>query len=284
MNDRPLVSVLTPSFNQGRWLVKNLESVRLQTYDKIEHIVMDGGSSDQTIQLLQAASGSIRWWSEPDRGQSHALNKAFAESKGEIVGWINSDDAYFHAKSVEWAVEALLRHPAADIIYGHAAELNSEGTLLHLRWVPPYSPSLLLLFNFIVQPAAFIRRSAIGDQLVDESLDFTMDRALWLRLAKEGRRFLRLNKILAANRRHVERKSQSLDEMWAERNPQDRAYGAPTGRWTRPARWMLDVGVRVAGLRLIPTILSSDWLLEQRPSWKELTLRQVATRHRNMHL
>src|SRR5712671_7361166 len=92
---RPLVSVLTPSFNQAGWLADNLRSVAAQTYPSVEHVVMDGGSSDSSIELLERHErAGLTWRSERDRGQSHALNKAFALSSGEIIGWLNSDDAY----------------------------------------------------------------------------------------------------------------------------------------------------------------------------------------------
>jgi len=91
----PLVSVLTPSYQQARWLGENLGSVACQSYPRIEHVVMDGGSSDGSVELLASASPPVTWESEPDRGQSHALNKAYSASSGEIIGWLNSDDAFW---------------------------------------------------------------------------------------------------------------------------------------------------------------------------------------------
>src|SRR5918992_2241290 len=89
----PLVSVVTPSLNQGRYLREAIESVRAQTYSPIEHVVVDGGSTDETLDILSEYD-HLRWVSEPDRGQSHALNKGFAMATGEIFGWLNADDAY----------------------------------------------------------------------------------------------------------------------------------------------------------------------------------------------
>ena len=99
MSAGPLVSILTPSFNQAAWLGDNLRSVACQTYPDIEHVVMDGGSTDGSVDILRAAGDSIVWRSEPDRGQSDAINKAFSLSHGEIIGWINSDDAYFDCRA-----------------------------------------------------------------------------------------------------------------------------------------------------------------------------------------
>jgi len=88
--NRPLVSVLTPSFNQAAWLTDNLGSVAAQTYPAIEHVVMDGGSTDGTLDILKTAGDRVLWRSESDRGQADAINKAFAASSGEIIGWITS--------------------------------------------------------------------------------------------------------------------------------------------------------------------------------------------------
>src|SRR5258707_986120 len=101
---RPLVSVVTPSFNQGRWLIENLRSVAVQSYPLIEHVVMDGGSTDGSLAVLADASPSVVWESGPDNGQSDAINKAFRRSSGEIIGWLNSDDAYFSSDVVDKAV------------------------------------------------------------------------------------------------------------------------------------------------------------------------------------
>jgi glycosyltransferase involved in cell wall biosynthesis len=95
MSRRPLVSILTPSFNQAAWLRENLRSVSEQTYANIEHVVMDGGSTDDSVEILRRADARVRWRSQNDRGQSHALNLALSASGGEIIGWLNSDDAYF---------------------------------------------------------------------------------------------------------------------------------------------------------------------------------------------
>lgn len=202
----PLVSVLTPSFNQGRWLSDTLQSVRRQSYPAKEHIVVDGGSTDDTLTVLLSAGEGVRWISEPDRGQSHALNKAFSMSRGEVIGWLNSDDAYFGCNAIETAVRELEHHPDAVVVYGHAALVDASGLILHFVWVPELTQSLLRAGNFIVQPSVFVRRSALDDALVDESLDFVMDRDLWLRLAHLGP-FVRVDRVLAIDRHQMHRKA-----------------------------------------------------------------------------
>ena len=107
----PLVSVVTPSYNQGRWLADNLRSVAMQSYSAIEHVVMDGGSTDGSRDILASASPAVVWDSGPDGGQSDAINKAFSRSTGEIIGWLNSDDAYFSGDVVARAVEVFENIP-----------------------------------------------------------------------------------------------------------------------------------------------------------------------------
>lgn len=273
MDKRPLVSILTPSFNQGRFLGDCVASVANQTYRPIEHIVMDGGSTDETIDILRDAPGHVRWVSEPDRGQSHALNKAFAESKGEIIGWLNSDDAYFDAEAVAAAVRVFVKHPEVDLVYGHAALVNADGLILQLIWTPPFHYGLLRWGNFIVQPAAFVRRSAVTGLFADESFDFAMDRELWLRLGKE-RQAMRLNRIVAIDRHQLARKSLTrLDLAEADGKRLVQMYGVPAhGRqgWQRKA---VRIGLRVAGVSLLrsasrPTVfggrIDSCWRLAQR--------------------
>jgi len=166
---------------------------------------MDGGSTDGSVDLLRASLPAGSWISEPDGGQSEALNKAFDRSRGEIIGWLNSDDAYLFDDAVESVVDYFSANPGVDVVYGHAALVSETGSLLHVMWMPQYSKSRLWRQNFISQPAAFIRRRALEDGFVDESFHYTMDHELWLRLAA-GHRFGRIDKVLAIDRHQAGRK------------------------------------------------------------------------------
>src|SRR5439155_22367268 len=106
-----------PSYNQGRFLTDCLRSVRDQTYPMVEHIVMDGGSTDNTLELLRQAGRSIRWESRRDSGQSDALNRAFEQSSGSIVGWLNSYDAYYRPTVIADVVDTFAKHPQIDVVY-----------------------------------------------------------------------------------------------------------------------------------------------------------------------
>jgi len=245
----PLVSILTPSFNQATWLPDNLRSVASQTYPRIEHIGIDGGS------VLRAAGESVRWRSEPDAGQADAINKAFRESTGEIIGWINSDDAYFDRGVVEDVVSAFAADPDVDVIYGHAAQIAGDGTIIWMIWVPWFMRRVLRIVNFIGQPVAFIRRSALSDPMLDDTYHFAMDYELWLRLDREGRRFRRIPRIIAVDRHQAARKGVLMADVL--RTDLDR-LAVTHGRAYPRAKTVLSRGFyawrRFMGVFLIPRI------------------------------
>jgi glycosyltransferase involved in cell wall biosynthesis len=276
----PLVSVLTPSLNQSRWLKDNICSVSRQTYSHMEHIIMDGASTDGSLDILERAGNNVRWVSEPDRGQSHALNKAFGSSRGEIIGWLNADDAYYDVHVVQAAVKTFEANPDVDIVYGHAALVNAEGLILHMIWVPPFSRYLLCRHNFIIQPATFIRRAVLSERLVDESFDFAMDRELWLRLS-EHLRFMRINRVLAVDRHHPGRKVFTRREvgLLEGRRLNDR-YQIPDTRRARALLGCSKMTFRILGVRLAPTV-RTEWAFPARVDgltrlWNRQLLRRRA--------
>ncbi len=284
MTESPVVSVLTPSLNQGRWLEHNLSSVARQSYRRIEQIVIDGGSNDCSLDVLGRARPNVCWWSEPDRGQSHALNKALAKSSGDIIGWINSDDAYFDSGSVEHAVGLFARHPDVDVVYGHAALVNRDNLVLQIIWAPAFSLWLFRLHNFIIQPTAFIRRSALQQGFVDEGFHSCMDTELWLRLATIGCRFLRANRVLAIDRHYPERKAVArVDLSTADRLRLQEIYRLPAGRPQRLQRKTLTVALRFLGAGLaadthgVQVAFNGAW----DKKWK-LLVRQVGVRRSRM--
>ncbi|NTU70918.1 MAG: glycosyltransferase [Coriobacteriia bacterium] len=212
---KPLVSVLTPSYNQAQWLADNLRSVACQTYPAIEHVIMDGGSTDGTVGLLEAAGTSVIWRSEPDEGQADAINKAFTASSGEIVGWINSDDAYFDREVIEDVVEFFGANPDVDVVYGHGLQTTADGAAIQVLWSPPFDPELLSAVDFITQPTAFVRRSALSEPMLDRSFHFALDYELWLRLLRGGSRFARIDRFTAIDRHQAQRKSTTIKDVHA---------------------------------------------------------------------
>ena len=283
----PLVSILTPSYDQAAWLPANLRSVACQTYPRIEHIVMDGGSTDGSAQLLEAeaaarAAGSagsrvpLIWRSAPDRGQSHAVNKAFEASGGEIIGWINSDDAYFDCEVIADVVAAFAAHPEADVIYGHLAQVAEDGTIIWLNWVPRFSRRLLGIVNFIGQPVAFMRRSALEQPMLDESYHFAMDYELWLRLARRGCRFRRINRITAVDRHQALRKGVTMTDVLGSdlgRLEQSQGRGYPRGK--RLLSWGFYTWRRAAGALLIPRVGRDLAFTDVRTPKRDLVRRQL---------
>jgi glycosyltransferase involved in cell wall biosynthesis len=282
--NRPLVSILTPSFNQARWLADNLRSVAAQSYPVIEHIVMDGGSTDGSRDILAAAPPGVVWESGSDGGQSDAINKAFDKSTGDIIGWLNSDDAYFSRDAVAKAVEVFEKHPEVGLVYGHSVLVNAADKLLHVLWAPPYSARRLRLYSFINQPTVFIRRSVIDrDFLVDPRLDYQMDRELWLHLA-EVTRFQRVDAILAIDRHHLQRKSYTRMDL-AQHDEliiRDR-YQIPKAGSSRMLHHVIKVGLRFVGLKKArEAARGSDALPVGRSPTILLAFRQVAQLRRWM--
>jgi glycosyltransferase involved in cell wall biosynthesis len=211
----PLVSILTPSFNQGRFLRDCLDSVARQTYARIEHVVVDGGSTDGSVEILAELGDAVRWTSEPDRGQADAVNKAFEASNGEIVGWVNSDDGLFAADTIERVVRAFRANPQAGVVYGDAALVDESGRILRhhrSRW----SPGPLPLVSPIVQPTAFLRRSVFepSEPLLRVELHRLLDYELWLRLRSREVHFVHVPAVLAADRDHPQRKVRAADELF----------------------------------------------------------------------
>jgi glycosyltransferase involved in cell wall biosynthesis len=278
----PLVSVLTPTFNQARWLTDCLNSVQAQTYPRVEHVVVNDGSTDGTLEILERAENSVVWTSQPNRGQSNALNRAFAASHGDIIGWLNSDDAYYEPNVIARVVEAFDKDPDVDVVYGHSALVNDEGLLLHVMWAPTFNAILLQRETFIIQPTAFIRRSALRGRFVDESYDYCMDRELWLRLAPTCK-FTRLPNVLAIDRHHLSRKGETMGQVAKVESARLRKqYGFRRGNGGLPFK-LYRIAKRGWGLTLIPTARKGPFAFSAvSDGMLKLVVRQVATPRRWM--
>ena len=255
----PVVSILTPSFNQAAFLPDNLRSVACQTYPHVEHIVMDGGSTDGSVDILRKAGDSIRWRSEPDSGQADAVNKAFRESRGEIIGWLNSDDAYFDCRVIEDVAAYFQAHPDADVVYGHCLQVTGEGMAIQVLWAPRFDRELQKAVNLHMQPSTFVRRRALSDPLLDTSFHFAMDYELWLRLAAQGRRFERIARILSIDRQQPERKSATIKDVnFTDLERLRPMYELHPGPEFDRQRSMFYVMQRLMGAPLIPAIRAEN--------------------------
>jgi len=231
-----LFSVVTPSYNEVHFLADTLRSVRRQDHPHVEHWVIDGGSSDGTVELLEEfdkkASGDegydLKWISEPDKGQSHAINKGFERADGDYIGWLNSDDMYFETQTLRF-VEKSFREQDAKIIYGDNALVDSENKLLRIDHKYDYSRARLLRSCYICQPALFFHNEVLSEHRLDESLEYVMDYEFWLRLS-EAYDFHHVDRILAADRNHAERKMlTNRKSLIPEREKIQRRHGQSFG-------------------------------------------------------
>jgi glycosyltransferase involved in cell wall biosynthesis len=215
MKKSPRISIITPSFNQGGFIEEAILSVLSQEYPDLEYLIMDGGSSDATLDVLKKYSGKVTWCSEPDQGQTEAINKGLRRASGSIVGYLNADDVLlpgalnkisqiFTADPQTWWVTG-----KCQIVDEENNEIRKPITLYKntlLRW---HSFSLLLMTNYISQPATFWRREALEAMgYLDESLRYVMDYEYWLRLYSR-RRPVFVPEYLAAFKIHRNSKTTS---------------------------------------------------------------------------
>jgi len=185
----PKITIITPTLNQCEFIERTILSVLNQNYPKLEYIIFDGGSNDGTIEILRKYSDQITWYSEPDRGQSHALNKGLSIASGEIIGFINSDDEY-EPDTFQKVGRFFFNNPEAMWVTGkcriidpHENEILSVVTLYKQFLLRFDSLYLLGIVNYIPQPATFWRREIIQEiGFFDESLRYVMDYDYWLRI------------------------------------------------------------------------------------------------------
>jgi glycosyltransferase involved in cell wall biosynthesis len=202
------ISVVTTSLNHAKFLDETLESVRSQDYADVEHIVLDGGSSDGTLALLEAKSGTewkhLRWISERDDGQTQAMNKGLRMATGDIIGWLNSDDRY-RPGCLDTVAKVFAQNPDIDVLYGDYTFMDENGQHLRVRREIEFSRLVLLYYRVphIPTTSTFFRRRIFDDgNWLDESLQYAMDHEFYVRLATSGYRFKHVSALLADFRLH----------------------------------------------------------------------------------
>jgi len=202
----PKISIVTPSYNQAEFLERTIFSVLNQNYPNLEYIIIDGGSTDGSVEIIKKYEKYLAFWvSEPDNGQADAINKGFLKATGEIVGWLNSDDFYVGRDVVSRVVQAT-EHSPASIFYGDDFLISKNGKILRFRRAPFPRLQKLLAFSRISQPALFFRSTVIKQERLDESLNYSLDREFWIRLNQKGFQFKYIPMVLAATRLHSQRK------------------------------------------------------------------------------
>jgi glycosyltransferase involved in cell wall biosynthesis len=204
MKKSPMISIVTPSFNQASFILEALQSIQIQDYPNYEHLIIDGLSTDGTVNLLEALPSTsqnsrLRWLSEKDKGQSEALNKGFRRAKGDIIGWLNSDDRYLPGCFAH-IVRAFEQNPTVDIIYGDYRVVDESGSVIRIKREIDFSKFVLLYHRVLYIPttATFFRsRIFKEDNWLEEGLQYAMDLDFFIRLAAKGYHFKHLSEVLA---------------------------------------------------------------------------------------
>ncbi len=204
-----LVSIVTPSYNQAPYLEQTIRSVLDQDYPSLEYIVVDGASTDGSVEIIKKYSDQLAWWvSEKDRGQGEAINKGLARAKGEILAWLNSDD-YYLPDAVSSAVKIFEQNPDVVLVYGDMLAVDQNGETTNVLKYGQYSLEDLLCFQIIGQPAVFFRRAVLENAGgLDTSFHFMLDHHLWIRMAQQGK-ILHVPQVWAAARYHPLAKNRS---------------------------------------------------------------------------
>ena len=208
----PSFSIITPSYNQGHFIFATIQSVLDQDYPALEYRIVDGGSRDQTIEILSKFGQKLHWVSEPDLGQADAINKGFRQSGGDVLGWLNADDLY-----CDGALSLVAREFEADphlmMVYGDAYHIDAEGKFLDKYHNSDFRVEALALGCFICQPACLFRRElfeTVGG--LDTHLQYALDLDLWIRfgIAQKSNpswKFMYLPRVLAYSRMHRQNKT-----------------------------------------------------------------------------
>lgn len=201
----PLISIVTPSYNQGKFVEATIRSVLLQGYPSLEYIIIDGGSTDGSIDTIRRYEPWLTYWvSEPDRGQAHAINKGFQKASGELLGWLNSDDQ-LQPRALHCVAECSGNFPHAGAFVGHGQIVDTKGKVLYYK-----NPGELTFEGFcqwikdgdFMQPSCFFRRSAWeASGPMDESIEYALDVDLWLRMVKKVN-FQKIDKLLSTALSH----------------------------------------------------------------------------------
>lgn len=188
MNNPPLVSIITPSYNQAHFLEETIRSVLAQDYPNLEYIIVDGGSTDGTVEIIRRYTDRLAWWvSEPDQGQTEALNKGFTHANGEIFAWLNSDDTYLPG-AVSEAVEFLTANPQTAMVYGDANLIDDKGSVIGRFPARQTDLHQMLRGSVHIPQQTTFFWARLWKQVgpLDPSFFFAMDYDLWIRLAKLG--------------------------------------------------------------------------------------------------
>jgi glycosyltransferase involved in cell wall biosynthesis len=201
----PLVSIVTPSYNMGSYIAQTIESVLSQDYPRIEYVVVDGGSTDGTLDILRRYQGRLRFTSGRDCGPADAINRGFRQTNGSIFAWLNADD-YYLPGAIRGAVEHLHSLPEVTAVYGNAYWTDAGAHVIGSYPTRNFDRQLLPQECFICQPACFMRSGAFASLMLNTRLQYAFDYDLWIR-ASDGWNFQRIAQPLACSRMHLENRT-----------------------------------------------------------------------------
>ncbi len=231
--DKPRISIITPSYNQAAYIGWTVRSVLLQRYPDVEYIVMDGGSTDDTLRVLEPYADRLAHLvSERDNGQSDAIHKGFARSSGEIMAYLNSDDMLAPG-TLNFIASYFARHPEVDAVYSHRCTVDAHNKMLWYWILPEHDDWYMMRWDLIPQETCFWRRRLFEEcGNIDPTFRFAMDYDLFMRFMLKGR-FIRLNRFLGVFRQHDQAKtSQLLETVGAEEIKQVwKRYGLESRRF-----------------------------------------------------
>jgi len=219
----PRITIITPSFNQGAFLEDTILSILHQNYPNLEYFIVDGGSTDNTLDIIKKYEDKIDWWvSEPDRGQSHAINKGLTRSTGDLINWINSDDLLFPG-ALKRVARCYQRHQGKmDLIVGDNARIREHGEILKISSPPSrlaMSPSNLIM-PIGQQSSFFTRRALDGVGFLNEELHAIMDMDFYFRILAQGGKIVRCKGMVGAIRNHPNAKGVENTALWDREQPQ----------------------------------------------------------------
>jgi glycosyltransferase involved in cell wall biosynthesis len=207
------VSIVTCSFQQGRFLESTIRSVLDQNYPNLEYLIIDGGSTDESVDIIRRYAHRLSYWvSEADQGQTHALIKGFKRSRGDVMGWLCSDDLLLPG-ALATVCDFFVAHPEVDVVYGDALWIDRDGRFIRCKREMPFSRFVMLHdHNYIAQPSTFWRRSiyeAVGG--LDSRFQLAMDTDLWERFSKQTK-IVHIPKYLSCMRFYPEQRT------WSQRS------------------------------------------------------------------
>jgi glycosyltransferase involved in cell wall biosynthesis len=222
---QPLLSIVTPSYNQAKYIEQTIRSVLEQDYARVEYLVVDGLSTDESVESIKnyASRGGVTpplhkidWWvSEKDSGQGEAINKGLARAKGEIIAWLNSDDTYLPG-TLSAVVKIFEENPDVVMVYGDMLAVDEQGRTINTLKYKQLSLQDLLCFQIIGQPSVFFRREVLDQTSgLDTTFHFLLDHHLWIRIAQHGK-ILHVPQVWSAARYHAEAKNRAKAAEFGE--------------------------------------------------------------------